>query len=110
MATPGVDGCWIGPGDLALSSASTPACPTGTTGTNAPSRGCWSMPQHRQDSGFAAFTPQEAKKRAEQGFLFLTAGTDFMFMDEGVRNGVTYLYGERGRKGFLPGTDFSRRS
>ena len=53
--------------------------------------------------GFAAFTPQEAKKRAEQGFLFLTAGTDFLFMEEGVRSGVTYLYGERTSQGNADG-------
>jgi 4-hydroxy-2-oxoheptanedioate aldolase len=104
MATPGVDGCWIGPGDLALSLGIHPSVSYGDERHEAAiARVLEACRNTGKIPGFAAFTPQEAKKRAEQGFLFLTAGTDFMFMEEGVRNGVAYLYGERGAHGDADG-------
>jgi 4-hydroxy-2-oxoheptanedioate aldolase len=100
MATPGVDGCWIGPGDLALSLGIHPSVSYGDERHEAAiARVLEACRNTGKIPGFAAFTPQEAKKRAEQGFLFLTAGTDLLFMQEGVRNGVAYLYGDRGAQG-----------
>ena len=100
MATPGVDGCWIGPGDLALSLGLHPSSSYGNDQhETAIAQVLTACRNTGKIPGFAAFTPQEAKKRAEQGFLFLTAGTDFLFMEEGVRNGVTYLYGDRKPEG-----------
>ena len=100
MATPGVDGCWIGPGDLALSLGIHPSVSYGDERHEAAiARVLEACRNTGKIPGFAAFTPQEARKRAEQGFLFLTAGTDFLFMDEGVRNGVAYLYGDRSAPG-----------
>ena len=41
--------------------------------------------------GLACSTPEEAKRRAEQGFQFLTAGSDAGFMLAGARAGLQTL-------------------
>jgi 2-keto-3-deoxy-L-rhamnonate aldolase RhmA len=41
--------------------------------------------------GLACPTPQDAKQRAEQGFQFLTAGSDVGFMLGGARAGLPVL-------------------
>jgi 2-keto-3-deoxy-L-rhamnonate aldolase RhmA len=41
--------------------------------------------------GFAAYTPEEARLRAAQGFLFLTAGSDVEILLTGARAGVDAL-------------------
>jgi 4-hydroxy-2-oxoheptanedioate aldolase len=92
MATPGVDACWIGPSDLAVSMGLRPS--------NAASD-----ERYRQAiadvlkaclntgtiPGFAAYTTEEALTRAEQGFVFLTAGSDLEILLAGARAGVEQL-------------------
>ena len=41
--------------------------------------------------GFAAYTPEEAMLRAEQGFRFLTAGSDLEILFAGAQAGVERL-------------------
>jgi 4-hydroxy-2-oxoheptanedioate aldolase len=92
MATPGVDGCWIGPADLALSMGIHPS-KAGQDDRHARAielvlnacRNTGKIP------GFAAFAPEDAKRRAEQGFLYLTAGSDVGFLMGGARAGVQLL-------------------
>jgi 4-hydroxy-2-oxoheptanedioate aldolase len=92
MATPGVDGCWMGPSDLSLSLGIHPrhrkederviqatenvlqAC--NNTGTFA---------------GYATDTPEEALDYAKRGFRFLTAGGDIDFMMTGALAGTKLL-------------------
>ncbi len=77
MATPGVDGCWVGPADLSLSLGFHPS-------------EMYQRDEHRlalekviqackntgTAPGIACSSPEEAVRRAEQGFRFLTAGGD----------------------------------
>jgi 4-hydroxy-2-oxoheptanedioate aldolase len=89
MATPGVDGCWIGPGDLALSLGIHPRDVQGDERhEQAIARVLDACRNTGKIPGFAAYTPQEARLRAAQGFLFLTAGSDVEIMLTGARAGV----------------------
>lgn len=92
MAVDGIDGCWVGPADLALSMGVHP-------------RDAAQDERHRQAlervleacrntgkvPGLACSSPEEALRRAEQGFRFLTAGSDVGFMLGGVRAGLRTL-------------------
>lgn len=96
LATPGVDACWIGPSDLAVSLGLHP-------------RDANDDPRHQQAiadvlaachktgkiPGFASYTPEEAELRAAQGFLFLTVGSDLEILLAGARSGVALLSGRR---------------
>ncbi len=92
MATPGVDGCWVGPSDLSFSLGFHPremnereeharalervveACRN--TGT---------MP------GIAAGGIEDGIRRAKQGFQFITAGGDAEFIAAGAASGLKAL-------------------
>ena len=94
LATPGVDGCWIGPSDLALSLGLHPRDAVGDERHEraiaqvlAACRNTGKFP------GFASYTPEDARLRADQGFLFLTAGCDLEILLAGARSGVAQLMG-----------------
>lgn len=92
MSVPGIDGCWVGPADLSLSMGFKPS-------------EMWQREEHRQAleqvvqacrntgkiPGIAASSPEEALKRAEQGFQFVTAGSDIGFMSSGAMAGIITL-------------------
>ena len=92
LATPGVDGCWVGPADLAMSLGLAPST-------------AWEQPAFQEAlqrvlaaceatgtvPGYAAFTPSMAEKARALGFRFLTAGWDIGFMVEGAVEGVRRL-------------------
>ena len=94
LATPGVDGCWVGPADLAMSLGLTPAT-------------AWEEPAFQGAlqrvlaaceatgtiPGYAAFTPGMAEKARALGFRYLTGGWDMGFMLEGAADGVRRLGG-----------------
>lgn len=92
MSVEGIDGCWAGPADLALS--------LGVDPRNAPAnerhiealaeimRACKAV---GKIPGIAAGSPEEAKARAEQGFQFITAGGDGVFMMSGAQAGLKTL-------------------
>lgn len=92
MATPGVDGCWIGPADLALSIG---IHPKDMLNDERHQKALESVIQACRNTGkipgFAAFSPADAKVRAEQGFQFLTAGSDIGFMLAGAKAGLKTL-------------------
>jgi 4-hydroxy-2-oxoheptanedioate aldolase len=95
MSTPGIDGCWIGPGDLALSLGIDPRRSKNNDKLeNAIERVLQACRNTGKIPGFAAFTPEDAKQRAEQGFIYLTAGSDTGFMLAGARAGLKLLRGE----------------
>ncbi|MGH2614690.1 MAG: HpcH/HpaI aldolase family protein [Thermomicrobiales bacterium] len=93
LATPGVDGCWIGPSDLAVSLGLHPRDAAGADRHEraiaqvlAACRNTGKIP------GYAAYTPEDALLRADQGFLFLTAGCDLEILLAGARSGVAQLF------------------
>ncbi len=92
MATPGVDGCWAGPADLALSMGIHPR-DMGNDDRHA--RALERIVQACRNTGkipgLACPSPEEARRRAEQGFQFLTAGSDAGFMLAGARAGLQTL-------------------
>ncbi len=92
LATPGVDGCWVGPADLALSMGLHP-------------RNMFQDDRHGRMldrvlaacrntgkiPGFACNSPEQALAFARRGWQFLTAGSDASFMLEGARRGIETL-------------------
>lgn len=94
MATPGVDGCWIGPADLGLSMGVHPLDPDWQERiAPAVEKVLTACRNTGKIPGYAAFSPEEAQQRAAQGFQFVTAGTDLGFMMEGALAGVKLLRG-----------------
>jgi 4-hydroxy-2-oxoheptanedioate aldolase len=92
MATPGVDGCWIGPADLALSLGTHPSkAAEDERHARAIEMVLDACRNTGKIPGFAAFNPNDALHRAEQGFRFLTAGSDSGFMMAGARAGIQTL-------------------
>ena len=92
MATPGVDGCWVGPADLALSMGIHPSkAGEDDRHARALERVIEACRNTGKIPGFAAFSPDDAKRRAEQGFIYLTAGSDSGFLMGGARAGLKTL-------------------
>lgn len=92
MATPGIDGCWVGPADLALSMG---IHPRNAGNDDRHARALETVIEACRNTGkipgFAAFTPDDAKRRAEQGFIYLTAGSDSGFLMSGANAGLKTL-------------------
>jgi 4-hydroxy-2-oxoheptanedioate aldolase len=92
MAVPGVDGCWMGPGDLAFSMGIHPRDQAQHEGhRRAIERVVEACRNAGKIAGFASDTPQQALDRWKQGFQFLTSGGDVGFMLGGAVAGVTAL-------------------
>jgi 4-hydroxy-2-oxoheptanedioate aldolase len=92
MSTPGVDGCWIGPADLALSLGVDPRhMHEDERHMRALERVVEACRNTGKIPGYAAFMPDAALKMAAMGFLYLTAGSDSGFMMDGARRGVQTL-------------------
>jgi len=94
MATPGVDGCWIGPSDLSLSLGVHPRNrhDDGRV-TRAVKQVLDACRNTGKAAGYATDTPEQAKDYATRGFQFLTAGSDIGFMLDGAAAGVKLLNG-----------------
>jgi 4-hydroxy-2-oxoheptanedioate aldolase len=89
MATPGVDGCWLGPSDLALSLGIHPRDRfTSDVHHQAVERVLAACKNTGKAAGYAANSPDEALALAARGFQFLTSGSDIGFMLEGALAGV----------------------
>jgi 4-hydroxy-2-oxoheptanedioate aldolase len=94
LSTPGVDGCWIGPNDLALSMGIHPRererderVLTAVDSVLQACRSTGTIP------GYAGSSPAQAKSLATQGFRFLTCGSDAGFLQSGAAAGVRELAG-----------------
>lgn len=92
MAVDGIDGCWAGPADLALSIGVDPR-EAGESERHAEAlaeivRACKAV---GKIPGIAAASPEDAVARAEEGFQFITAGSDAGFMTAGAMEGLATL-------------------
>jgi len=92
MATSGIDGCWLGPADLALSMGVWPP-KMGESEEHA--RAVEKVLQACRNTGkipgFAGGSPEHAVKLAELGFQFLTASSDAGMILSGAANGLKTL-------------------
>jgi 4-hydroxy-2-oxoheptanedioate aldolase len=92
LAVPGIDGCWVGPADLALSMG---IHPRQMAGDERHARALERVVQACRNTGkipgLACPSPEEARRRASEGFQFLTAGSDAGFMLAGARAGLKTL-------------------
>lgn len=92
LATPGVDGCWVGPGDLALSLGFKP----------------WEAPQREEHAralekvveacrntgkvpGISALSIEHALAKAKQGYRFISVAGDIDFLMQGAAAGLKAL-------------------
>lgn len=89
LSTPGVDGVWAGPADLAFSLG---IKPWEAANDDRHARALEKIVQACRNTGtipgLACGSPEEAKMRAEQGFQFLIAGSDIGFMLQGAAAGL----------------------
>lgn len=88
MSVEGIDGCWAGPADMALSMGIDPRdAPNHDAHARALEQVVTACKNAGKAPGLACSTPEEAKRRADQGFQFLTAGGDAGFMLAGATEG-----------------------
>ncbi|TVR74960.1 MAG: hypothetical protein EA415_04910 [Sphaerobacteraceae bacterium] len=92
MAVEGVDGCWAGPADMALSMGIDPRnAPNDDRHAKALEQVVQACKNTGKAAGLACGGPDEARMRADQGFQFLTAGSDMGFMMSGAAEGLKTL-------------------
>jgi 4-hydroxy-2-oxoheptanedioate aldolase len=85
MATPGVDGCWLGPGDMALSMGIDPRqAANDERHIRATEKVLQACKNTGKAAGFACNSTEEARQRADAGWQFLTAGSDIGFILSGA--------------------------
>jgi 4-hydroxy-2-oxoheptanedioate aldolase len=94
LSTPGVDGCWLGPSDLALSLGFKPS-EMGQREEHA--RALDQVVQACRNTGkipgIAGQSIDDAIRKAELGFQFITAGSDIGFLAGGAARGLERLRG-----------------
>jgi 4-hydroxy-2-oxoheptanedioate aldolase len=89
MAVPGIDGCWVGPGDLALSMGFPPReASKREEHARALERVLDACRNTGKVPGIAGDGVDDAISRMHQGFRYITAGGDVRFMLAGARAGV----------------------
>ena len=94
LAPPGVDGCWVGPADLAMSLGLTPSTAWDESEFQAAlQRVLAACDATGTVPGYAAFDPARAEQARALGFRYLTAGWDLGFLLEGAVAGVRRLRG-----------------
>ena len=92
LSVPGVDGCWVGPADLALSLGMRPsAAATDERHQQALEQVLAACRDTGKIPGLACSSPEEAHRRAEQGFRYLTAASDAGMLVAGARDGLKTL-------------------
>ena len=95
MATPGVDGCWVGPSDMALSMGIHPRDRfTNDRHIRALEAVITACRNTGKIPGISATDPTDAMARARQGFLFITADSDAGFLATGIAAAWKTLKGE----------------
>lgn len=94
LATPGVDGCWMGPGDLSLSLGFRPGTPEAEEPLNrAIEKVLEACKNTGKVPGYAGGSPAQGKQLAERGFRYITAGSDIGFILSGAADGLKLLRG-----------------
>jgi 4-hydroxy-2-oxoheptanedioate aldolase len=92
LGTEGVDGCWIGPGDLTLSLGYRPGSEDGNRAlADAVNEIEAAAKKTGKILGYACSGPEQARSLADRGFRFLTAGSDIGFMLAGAKQGLQTL-------------------
>jgi 4-hydroxy-2-oxoheptanedioate aldolase len=92
LATPGVDGCWVGPADLSLSLGFHPSeMNNREEHTRALEKVLQACRNTGKAPGIACGSPEDAVRRAEQGFRYLTAGGDAGMILGGAAAGLKTL-------------------
>lgn len=85
MATPGVDGCWLGPTDLALSLGFHPSeLDHRDEHMRALEQVVVACRNTGKIPGIAGRSPQDALQRAQMGFQFITVGSDVGYLLDGA--------------------------
>ncbi|CAN5553275.1 aldolase/citrate lyase family protein [soil metagenome] len=94
LSTPGVDGCWMGPGDLSLSLGFRPGTPEAEEPLNrAIEKVLEACKNTGKVPGYAGGSPAQGKQLAERGFRYVTAGSDIGFILSGAADGLKLLRG-----------------
>lgn len=94
LAVPGVDGCWVGPGDLAFSLGIHPKDQRQHEGhARAIEQVITACRNTGKIPGFAASDPEDAVRRTKQGFRYITADSDMGFIAQGAAAGLKILRG-----------------
>lgn len=92
MATPGVDGCWLGPSDLSLSLGFHPSLmderEEHAAALQAVLKACHNT---GKIPGIAGRSVADGVARAELGFQFITAGSDIGFLMSGAASALETL-------------------
>jgi 4-hydroxy-2-oxoheptanedioate aldolase len=89
LATPGVDGCWIGPADLAFSMGLHPkTAARDERHARAIERAKEACTNTGKIPGIAAGSPEDAAKLAKDGFRFINAGGDHTLLLGAAREGL----------------------
>ena len=92
MATPGVDGCWLGPSDLALSLGFHPSkMDEREEHARALEKVLQACANTGKIPGIAGRSVADGVKRAEMGFQFITAGSDLGFIVSGANDALKTL-------------------
>ena len=92
LSVPGVDGCWVGPSDLALSLGIHPRdAAADERHQRALERVLAACRDTGKVPGLACSSPAEARRRADQGFRYLTAASDVGMLLAGARAGLETL-------------------
>lgn len=95
LATPGVDGFWMGPADLQLSYGHRPFSASGLEElARAKETALQAARNTGKITGYAGNSPQQAKELAAEGFQFLTCGSDVGFINAAITAGMKTLRGE----------------
>lgn len=85
LSTPGVDGCWVGPADLALSYGVHPRDRfTSEVHAEAVEKILQACKNTGKFAGYSTTGPDEALALASRGFQFLTVGSDAGFILKGI--------------------------
>jgi 4-hydroxy-2-oxoheptanedioate aldolase len=94
LSTPGIDGCWIGPADLALSMGIDPRqAANDERHVRALERVLSACRDTGKIPGIAAGTPENGRRRADEGYRFIVAGSDGGFMLAGAQAGLATFRG-----------------
>jgi 4-hydroxy-2-oxoheptanedioate aldolase len=91
-STPGVDGLYIGPSDLAITMGLTPRLDVPEKShVEAVQKVVDTAKKHGIQAGIHTTGPEEVRRRYEQGFTFCTLGSDVGFVTAGVRAAIEQL-------------------